>query len=143
MTREDWTLLTIAAACESVLSPVQLQKSLFLVSAELSNEQRKTDGFYRFEPYDYGPFASEVYSDAEFLERLDLVTIRGAGRYRTYRVTPEGSRRAVELRRGLRSDVCEYLDCIVTWVRSLTFQGLVSAIYTKYPQMRANSIFRG
>ena len=29
------------------------------------------------------------------------------------------------------------------WVRSMRFEDLVKAIYTQYPDMRVNSIFRG
>ena len=36
-----------------------------------------------------------------------------------------------------------YIELISRWVRILTFEQLVKAIYDKYPEMRVNSIFKG
>ena len=63
MTRHDWLLLVLAAAEGDTLSPLQLQKSLFLVGHGLAGLV-STD-FYDFQPHAYGPFAAAVYHDAE------------------------------------------------------------------------------
>ena len=67
MTPEDWTLLAIAAAQSKPLQPVHLQESLFLLSENLTRSQLQVDQFYTFRAYDYGPFCSDVYVDAEAL----------------------------------------------------------------------------
>ena len=36
-----------------------------------------------------------------------------------------------------------YLEKVVDWVSSLSFPELVRAIYAKYPQYKANSVFTG
>ena len=74
MTRQDWLLLVLAAAGGKPLSPLQLQKSLFLVGYDLA----KLVGadFYTFRPFDYGPFDATVYQDAEEQAAQGLVTIR-------------------------------------------------------------------
>ena len=49
MTRQDWLLLVLAAAGGKPLSPLQLQKSLFLVGHDLA--KLVGAGFYTFRPF--------------------------------------------------------------------------------------------
>jgi uncharacterized protein YwgA len=140
MKRGDWALLAIASAGGRSLTPVQLQKVLFILGEEFAD--RVGAGYYQFRPYNYGPFSSDVYSDAAALDELGLVERAIAGRsWRTFSATPEGLERAAKLREAAPSDAVRYLDAVVKWARSLGFQQLVSAIYEKYPEQRANSIF--
>ena len=142
MTRRDWTLLVIATA-KSPVSPVQLQKALFLLGENLTRDQIGTGSFFHFTPYDYGPFDSDVYAEAEQLERERLVQIETpAFSYRQYLATDDGRARAEDLKRQLSTDAAVYLEQVVTWVRSRSFNDLVRAIYQAYPHMKANSVFR-
>ena len=141
MTREDWTLLAIAASEGKPLTPVQLQKSLFIFGQNLSN--KVIGDFYEFIPYNYGPFDYHIYQDAESLAfegMVDLVEAAG-GRWSEYRITSIGSERAEEIKRGLTERVFEYLQAVVKWTQSLTFQELVRAIYEAYPDYKENSAF--
>jgi hypothetical protein len=143
VTRKDWALLVIAAAAGQPVSPVQLQKALFLISMNLSPEQRQTAAFYNFAAYDYGPFDSMVYLDAEALERDGLVRIETTvSRYREYTATPAGLARAATLKTQLDPAVAAYLEQTASWVRSLSFNDLLRAIYTAYPAMKVNSVFQ-
>lgn len=74
MTRQDWLLLVLAAAGRKPLSPLQLQKSLFLVGYDLA--KLVGPDFYTFRPFDYSPFDATVYRDAEEQAAQGLVTIR-------------------------------------------------------------------
>jgi hypothetical protein len=65
MERKHWTLLVLAAAGGDPLTPVQLQKTLFLLEKERPEVSGRN--YYRFTPYAYGPFDSRVYADAEIL----------------------------------------------------------------------------
>jgi hypothetical protein len=138
----DWTLLVIAAASGARMTPVQLQKSLFLLGRNLDETQLKRPSLYNFEPYDYGPFDSKVYSDAESLESEGLISIDAGGRYREYWITATGSEQARQLRHGLDSEATKYLDEVVRWVLPKTFGQLVRAIYNSYPEMREKSVFK-
>lgn len=145
MHKEDWTLLVIAAADGNKVSPVQLQKALFLLSKTLNSKQRRTASkfFYRFKAYDYGPFCSEVYSDAETLAQAGLISITYQGfSFRHYSATDKGLQLALELRKKLEPAVSTYVDELILWVCSLSFAELVQAIYKMYPDMKANSIFQ-
>ena len=143
MDRRDWNLLVIAAGRQP-LSPVQLQKALFLLGQELTPQQRGSADFYKFRPYDYGPFASEIYRDAEALQTESLVKIelQPGRRLRSYEASEIGRRRAKELRSQLDDVARSYLDKVVNWVQSVPFDSLVGAIYKAYPKMAANSIFQ-
>lgn len=141
--RQNWTLLVLAAARGGSLPPVKLQKALFLISRDVPADERRK--FYKFRPYDYGPFSRAIYSDAEELEALGLVEIEPSefARYRLYRATPKGIEFAIEQRSMLRPATVAYLDRMLEWVQSLSFKDLVRAIYKAYPEMRVNSVFRG
>jgi hypothetical protein len=145
MTPKDWTLLVIAAAADTPLQPVHLQKCLFLLGQRLSTAQLRVHEFYTFEPYDYGPFCSAVYSDAEQLREEGLVHIDQppALSYRLYSSTETGKLNATALIVKLDTDVASYLSRLVAWTTSLSFKQLVAAIYRDFPGMKVNSVFQG
>ena len=63
--RECVLVAIVAAAGDDGLDRAQLQKSVFLVGEEFDG--RLPANFYQFQPYMYGPFAQDVYSDIERL----------------------------------------------------------------------------
>jgi hypothetical protein len=52
--RQDWLLLALALRGGLPVTPVQIQKAMFLMSAEA--KQYLGRGFYAFIPHNYGPF---------------------------------------------------------------------------------------
>lgn len=142
MERRYWTLLVLDEAGPTGLSPIQLQKSLFLIGRNLPNEVG--NDYYEFVPYNYGPFDARVYSDAQHLVRLGLAqVIQVAGRnWSYYTVTSEGHGVAHHLRNTeVSPKMSEYITKVVKWVQSLSFAQLLSAIYKAYPQYKAKSVF--
>jgi hypothetical protein len=138
--REEVLLVMLALAQGKELTPVQIQKSLFLADEEVRPAFRSR---YNFEPYDYGPFDKQVYADAQALAAKGFVKIGTDPRgWSTYAATPEGLQRGATLKGGMNGDQHEMLDRIVGLVRRLSFTALVSAIYKKYPRMRERSVFR-
>jgi len=65
MEAKDWMLLFIANAGERGLSPVQLQKGLFLL--QKARPRAVGENFYDFQPYNYGPFDRDIYVHADEL----------------------------------------------------------------------------
>lgn len=139
--RKNWALLAIAAASGEPVSPVQLQKSLFLLGRELGD--LVSGDFYEFQPYNYGPFDIAVYKDAEELASEGLITITRPphARYNEYRATAMGLARATCIREQAPARAAKYLETAVAWARRLSFSELVQAIYAKYPDTRVNSVF--
>jgi uncharacterized protein YwgA len=138
----DVTLLIIAAAGDTGLTPIQIMKSVFLVG-KCGLPDLPSD-FYHFIAYNYGPFHPDVYRDVEMLVNVGLVLgIRETGRnWLKYIIAPSGLRYAEELRRQVAHEFSDYANEVVKWVQSLTFSQLLQAIYAKYPEMRENSVFQ-
>ena len=138
----DVTLLVIAMAGDSGLTPVQLMKSVFLVGqCSLSD---LPSNYYRFFAYNYGPFHPDVYRDVQVLVNQRLVyEIRETGQnWSKYIIAPPGLRYAEDLKRQIAREFSDYIDEVVSWVKSVTFNQLLQAIYAKYPEMRENSVFQ-
>src|SRR2546430_78743 len=69
--RDDYLLLALAEAADGSLMPVQIQKAMFLLKEEAGRDISKT--FYKFIPYNYGPFCADIYQDLAILESKGLV----------------------------------------------------------------------
>lgn len=138
----DVTLLVIAAAGNTGLTPVQLMKSVFLIGK--SGLPDLPSDFYPFFAYDYGPFHPDVYRDTEILISEGLVLeVREADRnWPKYAISQTGLQRASALRGQVAREFSEHINTVVTWVESRTFNQLLQAIYAEYPEMRANSVFQ-
>lgn len=142
MNRKDWLLLTIAVGADKGLTPVQLQKSLFLLGQEFPRKVGAS--FYKFVPYNYGPFSTDIYSDAQSLQQGALIEIRREGRrWPEYHVTAGGVQRAKAFEEDVPPPLMAYLGEVVRWTQSQSFAGLVRAIYQAYPKFRQFTVFRG
>ena len=129
----------IAAAGETGLGRVQLQKSVFLVGEEFDG--RLPADFYQFQPYMYGPFAQEVYAEVERLcDGLVIEALAGTDGRPSYRLAPGATTGLCGLS-DLPQDLESGIRRIVAWVTSMSFNELVRAVYHLYPDQRQNSVF--
>ncbi|MGI9071930.1 MAG: hypothetical protein ACR2JB_11620 [Bryobacteraceae bacterium] len=142
MTRADWIILALSCAKSRTLSPVQLQKSLFLLGKELPEEVGSD--YYRFVAHNYGPFDRAIYSDASVLSAGGFVAILPAPgrRYSTYSLTPMGVNYSEALTQAAPSRALAYLVRVVEWVQGRSFADLLRSVYARYPEYRANSVFQ-
>ena len=141
MNRHEFVLGVLSAGGEQAsFSPVQVQKLFFVLDREIPG--LVGGPYFDFQPYDFGPFDKAVYGALNRLGLQDLAEKTGDGNYRQYSLTREGLDRGRELFAELPGSAQEYIVEITTWVRSLSFSQLVSAIYRDYPEMRVNSIFQ-
>ena len=142
-TRQEWLLLALAHRNGAPMTPAQIQKAMFLMSAEAS--ALVGHEFYDFVPYNYGPFDARVYHDLDTMVQNGLVTSsHSPGRnWKVYAVTPFGLAEAAASRRRANERGVRYLQNVVDWASSMSFPQLVRAIYAKYPQYKANSVFTG
>lgn len=139
MDNKDVVLLVVHAAGE-VMSPVQLQKAVFLV-CEAKSGLKST---YSFEPFHYGPFDIQVYNDADQLHEEGLVRRipSSAGSWTDTLITPEGAKRVMELRATLPETTVAKLDRLLKIIQGLSFEELVGAVYKAFPEYKKNSLFR-
>lgn len=138
MKSADWLLLTINDAKETGLTPVQLQKSLFLISKPLNLKK-----FYDFIPYSYGPFDSKIYLDAETLADQGLLSINYNGlSYPHYQVSPTGAKKASDIKKKMNKNEVDFVQKTIDFVKSLSFKELLKTVYESYPEYAVNSIFK-
>lgn len=144
LSKREWTLLATALADGEPLSPVQLQKTLFLFGRLLPSGTTGEE-FYQFFPHNYGPFCPEVYDDARKLAEEGFVAIGRApgASYSQYTATPEALQEVEGLLARLPGEATDLVKRIVAWAQSQSFCGLVTAIYRQYPEFKVNSIFSG
>lgn len=141
MTRQDIILAALATAPSAEWSPVQVQKLFFLLDRQAGSALGGPH--WAFAPYDYGPFDAAVYSEIETLSAGGLTVVkRPVGSMRTFHLTPQGQVAGQVVLDGLRPEVRKYITDLSAWLRGLSFQQLVSAVYTAYPEMKQNSIFK-
>ena len=142
LTRQDWLLLALSMSPGGVLSPVQIQKALFLFGQEVGG-MLGTD-FYSFEPYDYGPFDAAVYDDLRRMTNAGQVREDwDPGRnWKSYTITMAGRRAALALEMKSDARLTEFLERIVVWVKGRSFSELLRSVYAAYPEFAVNSVFR-
>ncbi len=144
---KEAVLLAFAASGGDPYSPVQLQKFLFIVDREIGG--RIGGPVFNFRPYDYGPFDSAVYDAANQLSREGLVVVDfdPGTPVRKYLATSagriEGERLLESIANRAGQEYKTYLRDLSSWVRSQSFESLVSSVYKIYPDMKVNSVFRG
>lgn len=141
-TRTDWLLLFLGAdGGPYPADQVRIMKGLFLLAAD---GRHPASIFYRFEPYDYGPFDSRVYRDLDALQLEGLIDVQrspGSSR-KTYHLTEEGRRRYRVLCDLVSPSDLAAVRVAKTRVTSLSFDELLSAIYIEHPAFATNSVAR-
>jgi hypothetical protein len=141
MDRGRYVLAVMAAGEESArYAPVQVQKLFFLMDREVA---KHTGGpYFSFSPYDYGPFDSSVYDEIERQRHAGRALIDKSGFYRHYSLTSQGYALGQKALNEFTPQGRKYATEASKWVRSLSFDELVSKIYNRYPEMNVNSVFR-
>lgn len=142
MERDEIILAALAAGGENAtFTPVQVQKLFFLLDREAAH---LVDGpHFNFTPYDYGPFDRSVYDGLDALAQRNLARVQNTGRYRVYSLSQAGFQQGVAKLSELPEAARNYVANVAQWVRQLSFEQLVASIYNRYPEMKANSVFRG
>lgn len=141
--RQSIVLAALAAESGAEFAPVQVQKLFFLIDENVGSLLGGKQ--FAFEPYDYGPFDKEVYSELDTLARAGLVRVIDIGSSngrRRYTLTPPGQAAGERALQQIAPSVRDYFSDVSRWVRSMGFAELVGAIYNAYPNMRVNSVFR-
>jgi uncharacterized protein YwgA len=139
--RQDWPLVILSLADDGVLTPIEMQKALFLMKQEAGKLIKGS--FYTFVPYNYGPFDQTIYNDIDALARQGFVALEKAdhGRWAYYVITKSGAKRAAALQTDIDDRLTNYAKKAVAWIKSMPFPELLREIYKKYPKFAVNSVF--
>lgn len=141
MNKRELVLLALYSTGNKCLTPVQIQKLVFLIEKNLPSLKGKP--VFNFQPYNYGPFDKEVYSTLDDLAEAEMVEISRSGRWPTYKILNSGRDYIDEMHSCLDDKERSYIASLGEFVTSLSFSELVTAIYQAYPSMRKNSVFQG
>lgn len=146
MIPRDWLLIYLAIDLSDrserlEMDPIRIMKGLFLGCQEgpiLPNE------CYEFEPYSYGPCSFQIYDDLDDLVRNDLVykRIQQGQTWPLYSSTEFGDEQASELVKSLPSDSIKSLAKLKKLVIEMPFMDLLNYVYSRYPAMAQNSVFK-
>ncbi len=140
MNRQEFMLAALAAGEGALHRPVQLQKMFFLFDREIPD---RVDGpHFNFEPYSYGPYDKEVYAELDRLAEKGLARRVKENTWSSFELTLKGQMEGAKLLAALPDETRKYVVSVSEFVRKLTFSELVRAIYAKYPDMKANSVFQ-
>lgn len=140
MTRQEYMLAALSGSGQSAtFQPVHVQKLFFLIDREIAG--LVGGPHFDFRPYDYGPFDSSVYSELDRMSKEGLIVI-SKGYYRSYRLTDDGFEIGQRILKEMDPKASDFIERVSKWIRRLSFSQLVSAIYKRYPDMKAASVFR-
>ena len=139
MDGKDVVLLAVAES-DSLVTPAQLQKALFLIDRQVMLD---SCSHFNFVPYHYGPFDAAIYREADRLHQDGLVLrIHSPQGWTNTIITPKGREHAQKLQEKLSNDTRQAIGEVVRKVQSMTFRELLSKIYADYPAFRENSVFQ-
>jgi len=142
MQKEELILAALASSGREVYTPIQVQKMMFLIDKKLSDFIGGP--YFDFVPYSYGPFDVGIYYSLNKLELegdVEAVRIPQVA-WSKYQLTKQGQEKGEQILNSMETKVSEYVKQLSSFVRSLSFSELVSAIYKEYPEMKINSVFK-
>jgi uncharacterized protein YwgA len=161
-------------SCEPILGRTRLMKMIFLFNEEVRRKFNlgviiAEKALPDFKPYDYGPFAEQVYIDLEFLVDTGFVKVKHLGNdsemgeefpeYQYWQATTglndevEGTSGVDEFSLSeigkkfvedgelgeLNQEQWDILDKFKTRCTSIPLKALLRYVYAKYPKMTTNS----
>lgn len=124
-TRQGWLLLAIELSGKSGLSPVQLQRILFLVGQK--REEHLGPGFYQFEANGFGPTSPALYADIDALVTAEHVEKQWVPEASSSALRLSGTGRtwAEVCRRKAKKDALSGLEDAVAWVKEQSYLDLI------------------
>ena len=125
-TRRGWLLLVLSMSGKGGLSPLQLQRSLFLVAQK--REEQVGAGFYEFEEGNgSAPTSPTLYEDIDALGAAAHVEKewRPDLSASMFRLSDTGWAWSEDLRRKVRKDALSGLEDAVAWVKEQSYLELI------------------
>ncbi len=101
------------------------------------------DARYDFEPYNYGPYSRDIYTDLDRLLSAGYVEAEEvAGQsWKRYSVTANGAEAYRRASAQFEADAVEYIGRVRKYVGDLSFRTLLTKVYKAYPDYAVNSVF--
>lgn len=138
LTKSDWILVILK---KKPLDRIHIMKTLFLI---WHRSKRKIRGYFCFEPYLYGPYSLEVYSELRSLlaDGLAIQPPHPVQEWTNYYLTGKGRMRANKVIEKFDPKIVSFIENIVEEISHLTFFELLQKVYSEAPDFAANSVLR-
>lgn len=147
MNRSDLTLATMSHLASSAdeqypFDRIRIQKAMFLLTQRGSSGWRE---LYRYKPYNWGPYSSQLASDMDSMVREGLVEIEevSSSRHPKYRTTAAGEARAAIAWSALQHAERDFVRSVRSYVTGRSFTQLLREVYAEYPEFATASYFTG
>ena len=127
------------------LDPIRIIKGLFVFSQKISKKFLYGEDFkYAFEPYLYGPYSRQIYSDIASLEDAGYVksTHKPDVSWKYFSLTDKGKELIDQCVSDVGKVAADYLKILRKWITEQSFENLLKIIYREYPEYAKNSIFK-
>jgi len=133
-------LAVLSASKGAQYTPVKIQKLFFLLDRNLG--EQIGGPHFNFAPYHYGPFDKEVYQELNKLQLDKLVNLNfGYNNLKQYSLSAEGQKLGETIFSEFSDEHKDYIKKMNSYVLTLSFEQLIKAIYSEYPDTKVNSIF--
>jgi uncharacterized protein YwgA len=130
---------------EEIEGRTRLQKMVFLIQQETEAEGSDLPGKYDYVPYDYGPFARELYDDLDRLQEKDVikeeqVEMRDGKIKYNYTLGPNASSYINNLPEHKIRQVQAKAEDIKERFNDKRLTKLIDIVYSEYPEYAKNSV---
>jgi len=123
------------------LDRLRMQKGVFLLEQRGPAEWRRV---YRYQPYNWGPYSSDLADDVDSLIFGGLLrTESGASRYPAYRTTRSGEDWLDENMGVFPKQYRKFVKETRRFVTTRSFGKLLKDVYAEYPEFATRSQFVG
>lgn len=124
------------------LDRIRMQKAIFLLVQRGSPDWAK---LYDYQPYNWGPYSSQLASDIGKLQYEGLLEVEEApgSRYGRYRTTSTGDAQARKVWADLSGPEQAFIKSVRAYVTQKSFTQLLREVYAAYPEFATQSRFSG
>jgi uncharacterized protein YwgA len=123
----------------------RLQKMVFLIQQETEDASESLPGTYNYVPYDYGPFARDLYDDLDRLKDKGVIVEEqeemadGIIKY-NYRLGPNAESYFENHPQSKIQEVQTRAEDVKKKFNNKSLAELIDLVYSKYPEYAKNSV---
>ena len=130
---------------EEIQGRTRLQKLVFLTQNESAQAEERLPGKYNYVPYDYGPFARDLYDDLDRLKSRKVIVEDpekmedGKIKY-DYRLGPQADEYLAQVPKEKFEATLELAQKIKSTWNGKELPDLLDYVYSEYPNYAENSV---
>lgn len=136
--KSDWILLILKV---KPLDRIHIMKTLFLI---WYRSPKKIPDYFHFEPYHYGPYSLEVYSELRNLLVHNLIVqpSHPIQQWANYYLSDSGRIKAETISENIDTTLISLIDSTVEETSKFSFFELLEKVYREAPEFAVNSVIK-